>query len=241
MNAKGLAVGMVLGLGLALVSPSCGTTPRARCTKENCKGCCDINGVCLSGRDDSRACGTGAADCKACGFEEMCVNGACSTALTGTCTKTNCSGCCTRDGKCESGREPNNCGTGGNICGQCTFPNVACLPNASKTAYACGACNGCMDSNTSECFTGNDTGHCGIGGNKCQQCGTGSSCFDGGCVAFDAGAPCGAGTCDGCCQALPFGGPDICIAGGDKLACGKGGVQCRQCIIGACLSNGTCG
>jgi len=73
-------VGLLTGLGLA----SCGVaaTITTRCTASTCQGCCDVEGLCLSGKD-LNACGAGAVMCAVCVSGQVCEGGLCKAALGG--------------------------------------------------------------------------------------------------------------------------------------------------------------
>jgi DNA-binding beta-propeller fold protein YncE len=139
-----------------------------------CEGTCIPNDNCCT-----------IADCGAC---ESCQDGACVTGCaTGQecvsgmcrCTMASCDGCCAADESCESGHDPDACGTGGNLCHECeqheTCPAGSCACEAPFTV--CGA--DCVNLN-------NDNDHCGNCENACVGTATcqNGACKAGGTYAF---------------------------------------------------------
>lgn len=68
---------------------------------------------------------------------------------------------------------------------------------------------------------GSSNTSCGNGGQLCQDCiAAGGSCSNKACILQP---PCGQQSCDGCCQ------NGNCVLGLSDQACGKDGVNCKNC------------
>lgn len=130
------------------------------------------------------------------------------------CTVANCSGCCTKDGKCATGTGVSACGEGGHMCDVCTSFQ-ACLAGVCTTGNSGnGGGNGTGGGNTS---VGGGSGTGGAGGGGTTACGP-SSCPD------------------GCCS----GG--MCLRGTQQSnnTCGMGGFACLPCATGNTCMGGQC-
>ena len=98
-------------------------TCKAPCGPENCMGCCDESGTCISGTTNA-VCGGNGEACQACGPDEECeVSTSTGGArVAGECINTSCAatcdGCCDGD-TCREGLVGEACGTGGAQCQDC--------------------------------------------------------------------------------------------------------------------------
>lgn len=117
--------------GAMCVDQQCET--RAACGPDNCSGCCDAAGVCISS-GALTACGIGGAACQDCTAINgaTCTDGSC---VSPTCGQT-CNGCCDGD-TCIATASNAQCGASGNACMACpddqTCTNGACVPNTTQS------------------------------------------------------------------------------------------------------------
>lgn len=225
---------------LAVISCSTGTP---RCLRSNCNGCCDVNGLCQPG-NEGFACGVAANTCTSCAQNEACADGVCAMKTgdggvvnppndggTGTCSATNCNGCCDGTGTCRGGNTNNSCGTGGIACGNC--PSGQACQQQDGGAFRCSTfvCTGC-NSTTGNCLLGTSASACGNGGTACKACLNGENCVSGACVM---GGTCSAANCGGCCDGT------ACITNTTANKCGKMGASCTACSGTNVCNAGTCG
>jgi hypothetical protein len=129
-----------------------------------CAGCCDVNGTCNDGTEDS-VCGLQGVDCVDCVVaSETCQSGSCAT------------GSGSSGGSPSGSASGSSSGSSGGTSGSCTLLN--CL-------------TGCCQGNT--CITKTSTTACGNLGNACKDCSaTGQTCNLGMCsgrARVDAGKP----------------------------------------------------
>ncbi|MBX3213136.1 MAG: hypothetical protein KF850_13965 [Labilithrix sp.] len=200
-------------------SPSCGP--------DNCSGCCNAAGQCVTG-NDTTACGRQGEQCRACGLGEVCAQDGQPNARTcqplPTCGPTNCPGCCVGN-QCVVSTTPLACGTNGQACKTCGASQVCdplgnCVSGSDCNAATCptGCCVGDI------CAVGTQQNACGAGGALCQNCSNQSPprvCQSGSCQL----PACGPATCpNGCCSG------NTCVAGTQDNACGAtGGGACTDC------------
>jgi hypothetical protein len=233
---RALMLGLLAG-STFLLAPACGsgTAPPARCSRSNCSGCCDADGVCQVG-NTADACGLDANACVACTGGQTCsAAGACTSSGGGgtdggtTCSPSNCTGCC-QDNKCVSGALVSACGKQGQVCTACPG-GQECSQGVCQAAQTC---NGCKDL-LGNCQVGTAVAACGAAGNQCKTCSAGQSCINGACVGCD-GTSCPDGCCDG----------TTCVSGAALSAgkCGAAGQACTACVNGATCNlgqqGGTC-
>jgi MYXO-CTERM domain-containing protein len=158
------------------------------------------DGVCRPG-DQQGYCGTLGNKCDACGPCETC-----------------------KEGRCEP--------TSGNACGTCKSCNSgACEPDEVGKACAGGrcaegaiCCTGCIDG-SDQCVSSTDRA-CGVGGDRCEDCGQCGTCSGGACQPKTSGTcdddnpctegdTCGSGGCEGTAVAVDDGNEctdDACSA-----------------------------
>lgn len=97
--------------------------------ENTCDGCCTAADECIS-RDelDDDECGINGAPCQDCtqDGEEVCADpGVCVSAECAATCGDEDFGCCTEDGQCRPGDDPDECGAGGDACVDCG-PNAIC-------------------------------------------------------------------------------------------------------------------
>jgi len=235
--ARALVLGLLAGSSL-LLAPACGsgTATPARCSRSNCSGCCDADGVCQVG-NAAEACGLDAVACVACTSGQTCsAAGACTTTGGGSttdggtnCSPSNCTGCC-QNNKCVSGALVTACGKQGQVCSACSS-GQECSQGVCQAAQTC---NGCKDL-VGNCQVGTAVTACGAAGSQCKTCTTGQSCINGACVGCDS-TSCPDGCCDG----------TTCVSGTalSTAKCGGAGAACTACSSGATCNigqqGGTC-
>jgi hypothetical protein len=132
------------------------------CGPDNCGGCCDVTGRCVTETDASR-CGEGGGACAACGTGETCGSGAC---VTEACAAT-CDGCCRPDGTCDEGVLDETCGWAGEACAVCAAGydcDQGCVPFVGPES-----CRGCYQDGV--CVEGTANDACGENGRACHDCG----------------------------------------------------------------------
>jgi hypothetical protein len=196
------------------------------CGPDNCGGCCNAAGQCVTGTDTT-ACGANGAKCDSCGLNEVCApNGTCQAQPT--CGPSNCPGCCVGN-QCVISTTPIACGTKGQVCKTCG-PNEICDPTGkcvSGSVCNPATCGGCCVGDI--CAVGTQQTACGTNGTACLNCANqGRVCQSGSCQV----PACGPATCpNGCCSG------NTCVLGTQDNACGKaGGAACTDCTA----SNQTC-
>src|SRR5687767_11261116 len=170
MNYKALALGAVIGFGIAIF-PSCGP---AKCSPANCKGCCNTGGKCIDPGTNTD-CGSQGVACKACVGNEVCTAGICQTG-----------------GGAGGGGGGAGGGGGGAACSPACSTNTKCV-NGTCVCDATTCTNGCCISSGSTvlCAPGNSQSNCGKGGAACVACNSAASetCVNQACTntAADAG------------------------------------------------------
>lgn len=200
------------GGGFCQGTPSCGP--------QNCAGCCNAQGQCVTGAD-AVACGRQGSACQNCQQKgQTCAaDRTCQTPQT--CSPANCAGCCVGN-NCVIATTPQACGAGGIACKACGV-NEVCSGGTCVAGAQCNAanCPGCCIGNI--CATGNQNTACGLGGAECTNC-TGqvpSKVCQGGSCQQQA---CGPTNCAGCCAG------NTCVVGTQDNACGPtNGQQCADC------------
>ena len=234
LAARTLVLGLLAGSALVLV-PACGASNAkpARCSRSNCSGCCDADGVCQVG-NTAEACGLDAVTCVACTGGQTCsAAGACTASGGGggtdggtNCSPSNCTGCC-QDNKCVSGALVTACGKSGQVCTACTG-GQDCSQGMCQAAQTC---NGCKDL-VGNCQPGTAVAACGAAGAQCKTCSSGQSCINGACVGCN-GTSCPDGCCDG----------TTCVTGTAQgiSKCGAAGQACTACVQGATCNLGAQG
>jgi hypothetical protein len=171
------------GVGGAMCAP-CGAN--SMCVNGMCQGACDIticptgcciNGICATGTQPN-ACGTGAQKCQNCQASpgEACINQACTV----VCGPTSCpTGCCAGN-TCVPGNQDPQCGTGGQMCKDCTLAKDVCsMGTCQPPVPPCDPMicpTGCCDAKIG-CALGTTSDRCGSGGTACVNCtAMGSTC-----------------------------------------------------------------
>jgi hypothetical protein len=199
----------------------------ARCSPQNCDGCC-VGNTCQSG-GAATACGIKGAACNNCAERgQLCRNGSCEGAPV--CDARTCpNGCCDERGLCRPGGDNTACGKGGGKCSLCG-PGTVCNGLVCEPEQRCDPlnCNGCCIGNF--CLQdGNLPTACGRNGVACKDCqGGGLVCESGECTQ----PRCGPDNCAGCCSG------NICVVGGLDTACGLGGQACADCTENAEVCRG---
>jgi hypothetical protein len=149
------------------------------CTPDNCDGCCDANGDCVSGDDDD-ACGRGGLACATCEQGTSCTEGECAR----SCGPDSCAGCCDDSGECLSGETDISCGLGGGACIDCMSIGAECNAGSCVEPGCAANCDGCCSDG--ECVNPPFDAQCGTGGAACMACGEGRSCIEGACTVDPA-------------------------------------------------------
>ncbi|MBX3221210.1 MAG: hypothetical protein KF795_11875 [Labilithrix sp.] len=227
------------------------------CGPQNCGGCCNAAGQCVTGTD-TNACGKQGQQCAACGANAACVQDGLPNARTcqpvQACGPANCPGCCVGN-QCVVSTTPLACGTNGQACKTCSASQVCdplgnCVSGSECNPATCAGC--CVGD---ICAVGTQQTACGTAGALCQNCAGQSPprvCQAGSCQL----PACGPSTCpNGCCSG------NTCVTGTLDNACGAiGGGACtdcsasnqacqdRQCVTrcgpancaGCCRANNTC-
>ncbi|MFM9107277.1 MAG: hypothetical protein ACKOWF_11345, partial [Chloroflexota bacterium] len=165
--------------GLACISDKCVKSPKAKCKKQNCPGCCE--GTTCRGGATTAACGANATVCLRCTRGSTCINGACLS--TSPCTAATCPNGCCQNGTCKAGTQDSACGTGGAACAACSGGKT-CQARRCQAGGGCSAAscpNGCCQNGT--CKPGTQSDACGTGGAACAACsGTTPYCAAGVCA-----------------------------------------------------------
>lgn len=203
------------------------------CNATTCaNGCCDANGQCVTG-NTLTACGGGGALCEDCLAQKFDFCDAqlktCARDVS-TCNASTCgTGCCQAAApRCLSGESDQACGDNGSACAVCPT-GQSCNTTTHKCelpAVKCDStnCDGCCDA-AGICRVGQDNSACGVKGQTCAACASGTTCGPVGPVGgiCEGPAPCGPETCNGCCIG------DICSPGTQNTACGLKGDTCVNC------------
>ncbi len=221
------------------------------CGPETCAGCCDAQGSCQTGGGND-ACGSDGASCRGCPQGSVCSGGRCLSTHP-SCSPQSCAGCCVLSGglaTCHPGTERNACGEGAEVCESCSGAESCrrrgpgsqggtCAAEVDAGTGKCGpqSCAGCcMQTDFGPlCLPGISHSNCGSNGGRCQACalptvcGPASTGTGGACITLpDAGTPCTALNCKGCCTVSPN-GAHVCVPGTSPNACGTGGALCESC------------
>jgi hypothetical protein len=201
------------------------------CGTETCSGCCR-NGTCVT--DPDATCGTlfQGEQCLPCSPGEFCDRrddqfGKCKCA-PGMCAA-EINGCCDQESdRCRPGTSPKACGKRGEACEPC-LPNEVC-----QNRRCCIPERGPCDADLSPLNPCCGNAVC-VGGKCCPDeyrckgtcCPRGTKCVDGVCK-------CDVERCqrdlNGCCDPDPLRPSLSCAPGTSKLACGKPGTICRNCV-----------
>lgn len=217
------------------------------CGPWNCSGCCDYYGYCNWGGDDW-ACGINGQYCEDCSmYGGYCDQYAMACEIPSQCGPDNCAGCCDPySNECRYGYDAWACGSGGQVCQDCTLPNMQCLASSTgggmclSTSPSCGPhnCAGCCDCSDPNgqcaCVEGFLPYACGHDGQVCQQC-MGSNQFcepegaGGTCTTSGQPEDCGPWNCAGCCTNSY---PQQCVEGTQSWQCGNSGQLCQSCAPG---------
>lgn len=150
-----------------------GAAQVARCTPENCAGCCRDD-KCEEGKSQT-SCGARGEACETCSGIASCTNGVCKE----PCRPENCPGCCDGD-TCVAGDAKDKCGEGGGSCSACTGAFVCSKAKCIDGSCKANCTNGCCSA--SGCQPGTAKNACGAGGEACVDCGAGRTCASGACV-----------------------------------------------------------
>ncbi len=130
----------------------------------------------------------------------------------GACSTTNCAGCCDSTGACQLNTSQRQCGFGGAACGVCAA-NQQCLSGVCAVSSGSGGGAGGMNGGAGGLRDGGDS----------------TSQHDAGMLTM-----CNM-TCSTCCDAN-----GTCRPGTSTLECGRGGLQCEQCVFPASCEMGAC-
>src|SRR5437867_2028553 len=100
---------------------------------------------------------------------------ACGPAGSPRCLRSNCSGCCDSNGRCQPGTASSDCGNDGGMCAICGS-GQSCNFGTCGLAQNCGPgnCSGCCIGAT--CVSPPTDSQCGVGGGQCVACNTGQTC-----------------------------------------------------------------
>lgn len=130
----------------------------------------------------------------------------------------------------DAGGAPSGGGDAGGTAGGGAGGGATAGGSAAGGAGGGAAC-GCR-TGTGQCQVGDSPLACGANGAMCTRCGNGEQCVNGACVM----APCGPGTCTGCCAR------NFCVTSANQssISCGTSGSMCMQCPRGQDCINGTC-
>jgi len=200
------------------------------CNPTNCTGCCQGSG-CFPGTAQTQ-CGFSGQACTNCAaLGESCMaagpeGGTCTPQPL--CNGSNCAGCCQGD-LCLPGNSPNQCGSGGAQCTDCSTFGESCQPAGAFGGFCSGStgcssatCKGCCDG-AGNCAAGSSSTACGLGGQICIDCSAASGTCSGG-VCLTPPPTCDAKSCPkGCCSGT------ACLPGTLDSFCGTGGVACANC------------
>lgn len=178
-----IAIMLVLAMAQLVACGDEGSGPEPLvCDSTSCSGCCQGN-FCIEVPTDS-ACGANGQACFSCSVGTSCQSGKCEFP-TGVCQQSCTSGCC-ENGLCQSGTDSTACGSGGQICVDCTQLMQSCDPNSrsctASTNPLCNAdnCPGCCNGNV--CQDGDLQTSCGNSGVACQACRSDELCQDRQCI-----------------------------------------------------------
>ena len=165
----------------------------------------------------------------------------------GLCGPSTCQhGCCTDVGECVEPPGTAACGWAGSLCQVCDAGPCGDQSGCVVTLFTCGPsnCAGCCignndgtDAAQAACVSGTFSLMCGHGGQACGICGAGEECRA---IGFDAGGFCQANNgcdpsnCTGCCI------NGVCAQGDQAIACGSGGVVCKDCGDAGFCQGGNC-
>jgi hypothetical protein len=139
--------------GLACVRGACVKSSKAKCTRQNCPGCCEGT-TCRPGADRT-ACGTGGGACVRCGASQTCTAGVCGGG-GGSCSAATCPDGCCQNGQCRPSANA-SCGTGGAACVDCTAGGEVC--NAGACGVQCTVCgSGCAYTKIADAIAGTADG-----------------------------------------------------------------------------------
>jgi hypothetical protein len=110
----------------------------AQCNTSTCTGCCDqATDKCLVGAEVT-ACGKGGTFCVACLSTQVCSSNTCTAKATssggGSCSASNCDGCCDSTGTCLRGQSLEACGATGATCAACAVGQT-CPPLTAGTSF----------------------------------------------------------------------------------------------------------
>jgi hypothetical protein len=207
------------------------------CGPQNCQTCC-AGTVCVAPEGiGNTVCGSFGSQCQDCSAAgEFCDPGPSGGICNGgSCNLSNCNGCCQED-ICVTGLSAGACGSGGQLCGDCSQPNENCIPASGGAFQQGGVCvmSGCSQANCtgccegSACRAGTEASACGALGQACIDCSSPTVV----CVAGDSGT---GGTCESVQQCNPQTCPkgccvgDVCAVGTQDEDCGTGGLACQSC------------
>lgn len=139
------------------------------------------------------------------------------------CNEITCDGCCTTSGNCMKGDEGSNCGSNGQACDTCPYPNVCAYKSGTYGCTRCGdnACNGAETCSSCPSDCGNC---CGNG-----SCGNGETCAT---CPQDCGVCCGNGSCGN--------GETCTTCPSDCGVCTSGAAYDRCTFTSQCLSGRQC-
>lgn len=151
---------------------------------------------------------------------------------TGSCSESNCDGCCAGT-ECVSGRSRYTCGSGGLACVECSATNLCsagqCVPDPrldpDSGMLLCSCASGCCTADGG-CAPGTQIEACGETRTTCAVCEPTARCEQ---------FTCHSEACAGCIDAS-----NVCRTGDTSMACGTGGMLCLGCLPGQRCADGAC-
>jgi hypothetical protein len=231
-----------LPLGEQCLAQQCAPPPS--CGPQNCSGCCDPTGNCVTGIFDNQ-CGGFGGSCSNCEqFGYKCSGSRQCVPPPPLCTPQTCPfGCCDAQGLCQSGFSVTQCGNFSNFCQNCLPFGEQCSNQQCVFVPDGGGCSaqtcpfGCCDG-FGNCQSGFADGQCGNFGGFCQNClQFGELCSNQQCIFVPDAGVCDGQTCPlGCCDGL-----GKCQLGSASTVCGNFGNSCENCSqFGEQCSNQQC-
>ncbi|MBX7097480.1 MAG: hypothetical protein K1X89_07205 [Myxococcaceae bacterium] len=162
----------------------------------------------------------------------------------GSCTTSNCAGCCSGT-QCVTPTSDAACGQNGTTCQACTNGAV-CMGGSCQGGSGGGSgssgggsagggspsvCNTCRTS-SGQCALASSVSSCGTDGGFCRTCQAEEYCIGGVCQP----PSCTPANCaDGCCVGT------ACVRQQSNTQCGLNGKTCSDCMTGTCNADaGTC-
>jgi hypothetical protein len=202
------------------------------CNAMTCSNGCCWGGTCLPfSSQTSGSCGVGGGSCTPCATGDTCAFGKCG--MGNPCNSGSCLGCCAGQVCIPTSIQTSNlCGAQASTCQSCGAGKL-CSNGVCGSPTTCNAsnCAGCCESGKCLLPTMQTAALCGVSGNACKSCPSGTTCGGGVCTAM----PCGPQNCAGCC-----GQGQNCLGGTSASACGIGGKVCQTCASGQVCGGAAC-